>query len=465
MANALEIVIKAKDEASAALEGLRGKMEDMAPGFKKAGIAMTAAGGAITGMLGMATKAALDEQIGINQLSIALKNAGISYDAEKEAIEGTIAALQKKTSYGDGPQREALSQLIALTGDYETSLQALPVVMDMASALGMDLTSTSQLLAKAFEGNTGALSRYGIQLDEGATKTDILAKLTSQFGGSAEAMADPLAQLKNSLGDLAEDVGKNLLPLLKDLVEKIMGVLGGVMDWMKANPELARLLTIVALAIGGIMVVVGPLLIALPLLAAGIGMVGTAITVATGPIGLIALAITALIAIGILVWKNWDTISEKAKEIWGRIVAFFLGVGDAISALFKRVVNIGIGIVETYVNIWIKGINFITGALSKIQVSIPDWVPGIGGKSFGINIPAIPEIALPRLAEGGIVTRPTLVLAGEKGDEAIVPLKRMPFSVEVKIENYGVIGIDDLDKVIHRSIRDGVRRGAFEGVL
>jgi hypothetical protein len=53
-----------------------------------------------------------------------------------------------------------------------------------------------------------------------------------------------------------------------------------------------------------------------------------------------------------------------------------------------------------------------------LSFKFPDWVPGLGGKSF--DVPNIPM-----LAEGGIVTGPTLAMVGEKGSEAIIPLSKM----------------------------------------
>lgn len=80
---------------------------------------------------------------------------------------------------------------------------------------------------------------------------------------------------------------------------------------------------------------------------------GAAIAFMTSPIGLVILAITALIAIGVAVYKNWDTIKEKALEIWGAIKAWFeetcKAIGDFFSGLWK-------GITDTFKNVgnWFK---------------------------------------------------------------------------------------------------------------
>ena len=93
---------------------------------------------------------------------------------------------------------------------------------------------------------------------------------------------------------------------------------------------------------------------------------------------------------------DWEKAWEGVKQIFSSIVNTF-------GAIFKAPINF---IIDT-VNGFIKGMNKIT---------IPDWVPGIGGA--GINIPLIPK-----LAKGGIVDKATLAMIGEgKSPEAVIPL-------------------------------------------
>jgi len=71
----------------------------------------------------------------------------------------------------------------------------------------------------------------------------------------------------------------------------------------------------------------------------------------------------------------------------------------------------------------VNGINTVINALNSLHFDIPDWVPGLGGKSFGFNIGTLATVSLPRLAKGGIVDGATPLIAGEAGREAIVPLE------------------------------------------
>jgi len=107
---------------------------------------------------------------------------------------------------------------------------------------------------------------------------------------------------------------------------------------------------------------------------------------------------------------------------------FFEQKFGGIRDFFYNIINGMIGMWEGFANSIIRGVNAVIRALNTIQVSIPSWVPGLGGKSFGINLRQIGEISLPRvaLAEGGIVTGPMNALIGEAGPEAVIPLNKMP---------------------------------------
>src|SRR5690606_37665397 len=67
--------------------------------------------------------------------------------------------------------------------------------------------------------------------------------------------------------------------------------------------------------------------------------------------------------------------------------------------------------------------NWLIKQLNKIKIDIPDWVPGMGGKTFGFNIQTIP-----RLAEGGLVSGPTLAWVGDNRNAAVDPEVVSPLS-------------------------------------
>ena len=198
---------------------------------------------------------------------------------------------------------------------------------------------------------------------------------------------------------------------------------------------------------------------------------------------LIAAVIGAVVAAGILIYKNWDTIKAKAvelgakiSEIWGNIKAWVSGAvsnlvsafqtnfpllsayltgwwesvsaawenvkaiftniidfvknvfsgnwsaaWDNIVAIFGNIFGMIVNLAKAPINGVISAINWVLSKINSISVTIPDWVPGVGGKTLGFDIPTIPA-----LAAGGIATAPTLAQIGEGGEpEAVLPLSKL----------------------------------------
>ena len=90
-------------------------------------------------------------------------------------------------------------------------------------------------------------------------------------------------------------------------------------------------------------------------------------------------------------------------------------VFSSIWKFIKDTINNILGGIETMVNGFVDGINRMISALNNIQVDIPDWVPVLGGKSFGISLPHVENVKLPRLAQGGYVkaNTPQLAMIGD----------------------------------------------------
>jgi phage-related protein len=133
----------------------------------------------------------------------------------------------------------------------------------------------------------------------------------------------------------------------------------------------------------------------------------------------------------------WSGVTGFFSGIWRGITGIFGTVGSWFSGVFKGaysgITNAFSGLTGFFTGIWngitgafksainfmISGINTLINGLDMIHFDAPKWVPLIGGKSFGIDIPTIPY-----LAEGGIIDKATLAMIGEAGKEAVVPLER-----------------------------------------
>lgn len=128
-------------------------------------------------------------------------------------------------------------------------------------------------------------------------------------------------------------------------------------------------------------------------------------------------------------WESIQAAVDNVKAIFQNIIDFISNVFSGNwSAAWQNIVNIFgnlfgmiVNLAKAPINGVISAINWVISKINSISVTIPDWVPGVGGKTLGFNIPTIPQ-----LAEGGVATSPTLAEIGEGGEpETVMPLSKL----------------------------------------
>jgi methyl-accepting chemotaxis protein len=176
--------------------------------------------GMVTEFLGGAAMAAAEEEAAIARLTAAVEANDSAWDGNVEAIEEVIES-RLRLAFSDDEQRDSLTRLVAVTKDHAEALRLSRQAMDLARLRGIDLATASDLIGKVYAGNTGILSRYGIQLERGVTATEALAEIQRRAAGQAETYADTalgsFASLRIELDDITEDIGQELLPVMRDL--------------------------------------------------------------------------------------------------------------------------------------------------------------------------------------------------------------------------------------------------------
>jgi hypothetical protein len=212
----------------------------------------------------------------------------------------------------------------------------------------------------------------------------VLAAIETQVGGTANATADDTKRMQEGFAQFQQSLGLGLLPIL----EAVTPLLLGMANWAKENPGTFKIL---AAAIGAI---------AISILAINAAM-------ALNPISAIAIGVVALVAGLVLAYKRFetfrmvvDTVFEGIKLGFGLVVTYL----KTVAGIYKAIFN---GIASGWNN-----------TIGKLSFSIPN-IPGLPGRGTKIQVPKIPM-----LAQGGIVTGPTLAMIGEAGPEAVVPLDR-----------------------------------------
>lgn len=527
------------------------------------------------------------EQLMMNVKGTTLENVN--------AMKKYASELQGITTVGDEATIQGASQLATFQLQSDTIKTLLPSLQDLAvsqygvSVSGDQMQQMANLMGKVMTGNVGALTRYGVTLDD--TQKKILANgteseraamlvevLAQNFGGLSEAMANTpegkIIQVKNAWGDMQEVIGAKLYPVLTATFGYVAGAMPTVQNvvvsaidaasvpllWIKDNvlPPLTTAFQAVwsygvsafnniktavqanSDAFGGILRILGTLKDALfsafefckpalnwvkdnglPLIVnalAGVvsgaeavlnffvnnwswiapiiaGIAGAIVAYKTAilavnlvqnawaiiqgvctaaqialniamtanPIGIIIVAIGALIAIGVALWMNWDAVCAWCKSAFQAVGDFFVSVGSSIASFFtglwegiKNTVmsvwngitgflsgawntissactSVFTGIGNAIKSVWNGIVNTIKGAINGIikgiNAMIRGAVNGINGLIKGINkvtgvigIPAIPTFTAPQiplLAKGGMIRSPGSVIVGEKGAELL----------------------------------------------
>lgn len=111
-----------------------------------------------------------------------------------------------------------------------------------------------------------------------------------------------------------------------------------------------------------------------------------------------------------------SSLVDSVKDIWNGLKTSTVNIFNGIWTAIKGVINSILGGVEKMANGVVNAINAMIRALNSIHFDIPDWVPALGGKSFGFDIGEIPQVNIPRLATGAVIRggNPFMAILGDQ---------------------------------------------------
>ena len=429
------------------------------------------------------TKSALDEyEDALGRSNVALNViAGTSKEvAEKtkaiSAVSGGLATALVGNAINSASMADDLNTLSSQTGFTVEELQKMKYASDIVDVSMDQMTGSIQKMTKQMSSGNKAFETLGVSLtdsngnmrdakDVWYDSLDALSKVQNEterdalsmeiFGKSAMDMAgiidDGGASLK-ALGDEAEGLGlimsqdmvddANLLQdsidrmkgrteqafltmgasLASSLVpafEKVLDVVTKVVQWF-ANLDGGTQQTI--LVILALIASISPLAGLISQITTVVMGLSSAFAFITSPIGIVIGIIGALIAIGVLLWKNWDTIKEKASALFSSISNTFDRIKSAISDKInsaKEAVHNAIERIKSFF---------------KFEWSLPKLkLPHISiSGSFSLMPPRVPHFSIDwyskAMKNGMILNNPTifgmmdgkLLGGGESGSETIV---------------------------------------------
>lgn len=416
---------------------------------KAAGMAAAAAGAALVGMAAAAVSSAdeLQRQADVTGLSAErlqeLKHAGSNLGVELETITGAQAKLTKSIAAakdGTGAQAEAFKALginvVDSNGQMRDAKDVMAEAFTALNGVGNETERDAlamQLFGKSAMEMNPLIKAGGDELNRlsGEARSSG-AVMSNEAVAGLDAFGDTMDNLKNSiLGTFGEKFAQ-ILPQVQGLIDKLTEL----PQWIQQN---STLLTILGVGIGTIIALIIAFNIQQALLASGMTLwgaiaagattvttaLGTAFAFLTSPIGLVILAIGAVIAIGVLLWKNWDTVKAKAGELGSAIGTKFNQIKESIMSPFRTATEF-IG----------NQVDKIKGFFSNLNIKFPKIpLPHFSIKGdFGFNPPRVPKLDVDWYDKGAIFKGPQIIGVGEKRPEFVGALEDLRYLIRSELD-------------------------------
>lgn len=345
--------------------------------------------------------------------SIASAEKGTGKQAEAfEALDVAITDSNGQLRDSDAVWNDVIQRLSMV--ENETEREAL--AMDLLGKSAGDLNPLLEDGGEAYKNLADTMSKYGLDfIDEDTLK-------------QANEFNDSLDTIK-AVGMVAfQQLGTQLAAYLAPAMEKVVDFVGQIAGWFaNLSPETQALIAGVA----GFVAVLAPLLIGLGKVSFAISSImslmatiGPAIGGVIAAVGPVALVIAGVVAAGVLLYKNWDTVKAKAKALASSVISAFNNLKARVASIWNAIKTSITKPIQSAVNLVRTGINkikkIINGAKLKLpKIKLPHF--SITGK-FSLNPPSIPKVGVKWYATGGIFDSPTIAGIGEAGPEAVVPL-------------------------------------------
>ena len=325
-------------------------------------------------------------------------NAGI-----KSTQAGTsLRNIMTKLSHDFTISGKNIGDVTIATTNADGSMRSLNDILADSRKAFAGLTESEK--AAAAESLVGKNAMSGFLALMNASPKDIqkLQNALDNADGSAQAMAETMQNnfggqltiLKSQLSEAGIAIGETLVPFM----QKLVAIVQKLVDWFNSlKPTTKRVIVVlglVAAALGPIITGVGLLITAIggaltfaPAIAAAAAAVGGAIAAISAPILAVIAAIAAAIAIGIALYKNWDTIKAKATSIWNGIKNAITKVVTAVktsvttnfNTLKTTLTSAWNTIKSTASSVWGKIKSAITSPMQSAKDTVSGIVPKLKG--------------------------------------------------------------------------------------
>ncbi len=307
----------------------------------------------------------------------------------------------------------------------------------------------------------------------------IVANIVPVITPILETMVKTVSSIIGTIADILSGI----METLGGIIDFITGVFSG--DWSLAWQGVQEIFTGIWNALTGFIsgiwstiesIFTGAISIIVQFIQTGFNAAKTAITTIFGGIksfissiwnGIKSVVLGIVNALKNGISAAFNGIKSIITSVMNTILSVISRVWNAIWGTIKRVINGILSGIQSMINGIIGGFNSMIRALNHLHFSIPDWVPGLGGKSLGFNLSTISRVSLPRLATGAVLpaNQPFLSVVGDQkhGTNIEAPLDTIKQALKETLQGMNmsdnspiVIEIDG--KEVFRAIRNQDRQ-------
>lgn len=384
------------------------------------------------------------------QIASFAKTTGIETEEAMELSNRAMRAVADSAAFYDRSVEETAESLRSfLKGNYEND-----------AALGLSATeytrnaAAMELYGQSFNDLSESQKQFTLlKMVEDANE---LSGALGQAARESEEWSNVTGNLDQEMINLQASIGQHLLPVLIPLIQNIAEIIGKFAD---LDPKTQKIIVIV----GAVIAAIGPIATLIGGITTAINFLVPIISLLMGTMGPIVIIIGAVIAAIILLIKNWDdlkanmqifdaflqkvfavdftrifgpvlggalngffySVSEMWKAIkkifsgiidfivgiftgdweraWNGVKDIFTGIWDLVVAFLNTSINVIIGVINGLISGVVDGINAVIRALNSLNFTVPDWIPGLGRKSFGFDIRYLTAPQIPYLATGAVI--------------------------------------------------------------
>ena len=342
----------------------------------------------------------------------ASKGTGTAADAFK-ALGVEVTNADGSLRDGDTVWQETIKALGQMENETERDAYAMALMGKSAAELNPLIEDGGETYQKFAE----TLAKYDLDFVD----QDMLDR-ANDFNDSLDTM--------KAIGMVAfQQLGTQLAAYLAPAMEKVVDVVGRLANWFSQLSP--RTQTIIA-GIAAVVAVVAPLLIglgkvsfAISSIISLIATVGPAIVGIIATLGPIILIIGAVVAAGVLLYKNWDVIKAKAIAFKDAVIKAFNDFKSKVTTTFNNIKNAIVNPIQTAINTIKSLISRIKGffpiSIGKVMSNLKLPHFKLTGK-FSLKDMTVPKLSVDWYKTGGIFDSPSVIGVGEAGPEAVVPL-------------------------------------------